>query len=79
MSQYVARARLAGQIRRARCSLSETAAQLGDIGLNDALFELTNVEVQLEEIYLQLMHPLRQVSARALPVMLDDPSQEVPF
>ena len=79
MSQYVARARLAGQIRRARCSLSETAAQLGDIGLNDALFQLTNVEVELEEIYLQLMHPLRQVAARAIPVVLDDPGQEVPF
>ena len=79
MSQYVARARLAGRIRRARCSLSETSAELGDIGLDDVLFQLTNVEVQLEEIYLQLMHPLRQVSSRALPVVLDDPGQEVPF
>jgi hypothetical protein len=79
VSQYVARARLAGRIRRARSSLSETSGQLSDIGLDDVLFQLTNVEVQLEEIYLQLMHPLRQHCTRALFPMLDEPTDEVPF
>ncbi len=73
------RALLASQIRRARCSLSETSAQLVDVGLDDVLFQLTNIECQLEQIHLQLMKPLRQRRPSPSPPSRYCADDELPF
>ena len=53
--------RIAGQIRRAREVLSETHAQLLDVGFDDVSFHLTQIECELHEAHLNLMQPFRQL------------------
>lgn len=71
--------RLAGQVRMARSTLSEAAAQLFDVGLNDVLFQLTNVELQLEDIHGQLMDPLRKLPSLPRRPQCGPESDELPF
>ena len=53
--------RMAQRIRHAREALSDVTAALARIGINeDVLFELTNIECELEEVYLQLMQSVSQ-------------------
>lgn len=79
MSPLIARVRLAREVRRSRCSLSEAAAQLCDVGLNDVLFQITNIELQLEELYLQLMEPLAKVAPRRRRPEPPEHSDQIPF
>ena len=79
MDPYFRRAVLAGQVRRARGALSEASAQLFDVGLDDVLFQLTNVECQLEEIHLQLMQPMRKRRPSPPPPGGGCASDDVPF
>lgn len=79
MERLSNRVLLAGKVRRARSSLSETTAQLLDVGLDDVALKLTNVECELEEIYLQLLDPLCQALPRPTPPPTPSGQQRMPF
>jgi hypothetical protein len=73
------RAQLASQVRRARCSLSEASAQLLDVGLDDVLLQLTNIECDLEDVYLKLMEPTRQRLAPPGAPRVRNSAEQLPF
>lgn len=73
------RARLAGIVRVARCSLSEASAKLLHVGLDDVLFQLTNIECQLEQVHAQLMEPAVQVPPLPPGARRPHCQEELPF
>lgn len=52
--------RLAAKVRWCRETLSEVGCGLAEVGREDLLFEVTNLELQLHELHLDLMQPLRE-------------------
>jgi hypothetical protein len=70
---------LAGRIRRARESVSAVAAELVELGHQDLMVELTNVELQLEEIRGQLIQPLLQFAAAAPRPRRPECPEQLPF
>ena len=54
--------RLAGKVRWCRETLGEVGCGLAEIGRDDLLFELTNLELQLHELHLELMQPMRKLA-----------------
>lgn len=80
MYNDIRRVRLAGQLRRARESLSHAHAELLDIGLDEFSFKLTNVELELLELHRDLIQPFCQPPARRERPLCDQPAQgELPF
>jgi hypothetical protein len=71
--------RLAGKLRWARETCSEVGCGLLEVGREDLLFELTNIELQLHELHLQLMQPFRQDSLSAPQQHTFNEREEVPF
>jgi hypothetical protein len=45
--------------------LSEVGCQLAEVGREDLLFEITNLEMQLHELHLNLMKPAIKAPAAA--------------
>jgi hypothetical protein len=67
---------MAQKIRHAREALSDVSAVLARLGVSDdVLFELTNIECELEEVYLQLMHSVSQCAPRVKPRRKRAPDQ----
>jgi hypothetical protein len=54
--------RVAARVRWARETLTEVSTELCEVGREDLLFEVTNLEMQLHELHLQLMQPLAKAA-----------------
>jgi hypothetical protein len=71
--------RLAGRVRRAREMVSDVGVGLVEIGVEDCLFELANIECELEQIHFELLQPARQRPPRLRAPECPQDLEDLPF